>query len=427
MRVWNFISQYSLLLIGGAFIALIWANIDPNSYHQIVDFVLLKESLVGKLYGDDPGLFSRKLTFHYLVNDVLMAFFFAVAGKEVWEAVALKNGSLRGKKAITPLFATAGGMIGPVITYLGIAWLLGSETYSAVANGWAIPTATDIAFSYLIGRVIFGAGHPAVRFLLLLAIADDAAGLIIIAVFYPTGELALEWLLLSLSAVILVYILFNWLPNHLDKKEGSTARTKFVYQTFSYWPYLVAGIISWLGFQEAGLHPALGLLPIIPAIPHAETTLGMFADGEKKFPDLLNRAEHDLKFPIEFILFLFGFANAGVEFSSIGTPTYLVLLGLLVGKPIGIFIFGWLGANVFKFGIPDSMTLSDILIIGFVAGIGFTVSLFVAAVAFAPGEVQDAAKMGALISLAGAPIAIGVSRFFKVKKIDHFQTDLHSH
>ncbi len=427
MRVWNFISQYSVLLIGGAIAGITWANVDPHTYHHVVDFVLLKESLAGKIYGDDPGLFSRKLTVHYLVNDVLMAFFFAVAGKEVWEAIIMKNGSLRGKKALTPLFATAGGMVGPVAVYLGIALLLGSETYSAVANGWAVPTATDIAFSYLVGRVIFGAGHPAVRFLLLLAIADDAAGLIIIAVFYPSGELALEWLLLSVAAIALVYILFNWLPRHLDRGGNTHAKTTFVLKTFSYWPYLVAGLFSWLGFQEAGIHPALGLLPVIPAIPHAETSLGIFADEEKHFSDLLNKAEHHLKIPVEIILLLFGFANAGVEFSAIGTPTYLVLLGLLVGKPIGILIFGWLGAHVLKFGMPESMNLGDILIIGFVAGIGFTVALFVASVAFPPGDIQDAAKMGALMSLGGAVVAIAVSRLFRIQKIHLPQSDIYTH
>ena len=84
-----------------------------------------------------------------------MAFFFAVAGKEVWEAVALKSGPLRGKKALTPLVATSGGMFGPIAVYLGLAYFMGSDTYTAVANGWAIPTATDIAFSYLVGRIIF--------------------------------------------------------------------------------------------------------------------------------------------------------------------------------------------------------------------------------------------------------------------------------
>ena len=176
-RVWNFLTQYSLLLIGGAIAALIWANINADSYHRFVEFVLFDDFIIGKPYVDENGNIARKLTLHYLVNDVLMALFFAIAAKEVWEAIILENGSLRGKKAATPLTAAAGGMLGPITVYLGLAYFLGSETYSAVANGWAIPTATDIAFCYLVGRLVFGAGHPAVRFLLLLAIADDAAGM----------------------------------------------------------------------------------------------------------------------------------------------------------------------------------------------------------------------------------------------------------
>ena len=89
-----------------------------------------------------------------------MAFFFAIAAKEVWEAVILKNGSLRGRKAATPLFATVGGMAGPISVYLGLAYFLGSETYDAAARGWAIPTATDIAFSYLVGALGFRRWPP---------------------------------------------------------------------------------------------------------------------------------------------------------------------------------------------------------------------------------------------------------------------------
>ncbi|MEM6376345.1 MAG: Na+/H+ antiporter NhaA, partial [Pseudomonadota bacterium] len=190
-RVWHFLTEYSLLLIIGAVIALVWANINPEGYHHFVEFVIWDHAPIGHLHDG-----HRTLTLHYLVNDVLMALFFAIAAKEVWEAVVLKNGSLRGRKAATPLFATAGGMLGPISVYLGLAMIMGSTTFDAVANGWAIPTATDIAFSYLVGRIVFGAGHPAVRFLLLLAIADDAAGLIILAIFYPSGDLAPVWLLL---------------------------------------------------------------------------------------------------------------------------------------------------------------------------------------------------------------------------------------
>ncbi|NBR91263.1 MAG: sodium:proton antiporter, partial [Rhodobacteraceae bacterium] len=137
-RVWNFLTNYSLLLIIGALIALVWANTNPETYHHFVEFVIWDHAPIGHLHDG-----HRTLTLHYLVNDLLMAFFFAIAAKEVWEAVILKEGSLRGKKAATPLIATAGGMIGPIAVYLGLAMMFGSDTFDAVKNGWAIPTATD--------------------------------------------------------------------------------------------------------------------------------------------------------------------------------------------------------------------------------------------------------------------------------------------
>ncbi|WP_208350601.1 Na+/H+ antiporter NhaA [Pseudaestuariivita rosea] len=410
-RVWNFVTNYSLLLIAGAIIALIWANIDADGYHHFVEFVIWDHAPVGHLHDG-----HRTLTLHYLVNDVLMAFFFAIAAKEVWEAVILKNGSLRGKKAATPLFATAGGMLGPIAVYLVIALLLGPEKFTAVANGWAIPTATDIAFSYLVGRLVFGAGHPAVRFLLLLAIADDAAGLVILAIFYPENAVVPAWLLLSLAAAILVFVLFNWLPRYLDRGNQLRPNSTWVRQKLGFLPYAVAGCASWYGFQESGLHPALGLLPIVPTLPHADRAFGIFSEAETHLTDLLNQIEHALKHPVEIILFFFGLVNAGVEFSSIGDATWLVLAGLIIGKPLGIFLFGWIAAKPLGLGIPQGMRLVDLVVIGCVAAIGFTVSLFVASVAFPAGEVQDAAKMGALFSFFAALIAIVAGQMLRVEK-----------
>ena len=408
--VWNFIQEYSVLLIFGALSALIWANIHYDSYHHIVDFVILDHSPVGHLHDG-----HRTLTVHYLVNDVLMALFFAMAGKEVWEAVALKDGSLRGKKAMTPLIATAGGMIGPVAIYLVGAFLLGK--FAILANGWAIPTATDIAFSYLVGRIIFGAKHPAVGFLLLLAIADDATGLIILAIFYPQGELNLEWLLLSFGAAVAVYLLFNLLPRKMDNGDAARPVSSMVRSRFGVWPYAIAGMASWYGFQEAGIHPALGLLPVVVTLPHADHDFGIFGAEEVHQHDLLNDTEHSLKMPVEVILLLFGFANAGVVFSAIGDATWLVLAGLIVGKPVGILLFGAVAAVILRLGLPEGMRVIDLLIIGFVAAIGFTVSLFISAVAFAPGEVQDAAKMGALFSFGAVFLSIAVAKIIGVKKI----------
>ena len=410
-RVWNFVTNYSLLLILGALIALVWANTNPDSYHHFVEFVIWDHAPIGH-YHDG----HRTLTLHYLVNDVLMALFFAIAAKEVWEAVILKNGSLRGKKAATPLVATLGGMVGPISVYLGLAAFLGSDVYDAVANGWAIPTATDIAFSYLVGRMVFGAGHPAVRFLLLLAIADDAAGLIILAIFYPSGELAPVWLLLSLGAAIGVFVLANWLPRKMDAGNQARPNSTWVREKLSFWPYLIAGCASWYGFMMSGLHPALGLLPIVPTIPHADRAFGIFSEAEQYLTDLLNKIEHALKHPVEIVLFFFGLLNAGVEFSSIGDATWLVLAGLIIGKPIGIFVFGWLAAVPLRLGLPQGMRLIDLVVIGCVAAIGFTVSLFVATVAFDAGPVQDAAKMGALFSFGAAVISIIAGKLTRVEK-----------
>lgn len=427
-KVWGFLREYSLLLVIGAVLALVWANLAPESYHHLVEYPLLEHAWIGHAHVDEAGHVHRTLTVHYLVNDVLMALFFAIAGKEVWEAVILREGSLRGRKAVTPLIATAGGMAGPVAVYLGLALLLGSETYDAVARGWAIPTATDIAFSYLVGRVVFGAGHPAVRFLLLLAIADDAGGLIILAVFYPTGALAPSWLLLSLGAALAVFLLFNWLPRRLDRLNQQRPNSTWVRTRLSFWPYAVAGCLSWYGFQESGIHPALGLLPIIPAVPHADRAFGIFAAAEAHMTDLLNAIEHGLKLPVEIVLFLFGLANAGVEFSAMGEATWLVLAGLVIGKPLGITLFGWAAARPMRLGLPEGMRIADLVVLGCVAAIGFTVALFVATVAFrvTPGaapellafeqRIQDAAKMGALLSFFSALVAIAAGRLLGVRK-----------
>ncbi len=428
-RVWEVISNYSLLLIGGALAALVWANVDPQTYHHFINTPIWFNSQIGVATTEWTHEFGQAaanyatggaahvITVHYLVNDMLMALFFAVAAKEVWEALILRQGALRGRKAATPLIATLGGMTGPVLIYLLIAIVFGSDTFNAVFRGWAVPTATDIAFSYLIGRVVFGAGHPAVRFLLLLAIADDAGGLLILAIFYPTGELAPAWLLLSLVAALAVFFGFNWLPRQLDKGKQDRPNSTWMRKVLGPWPYVIAGIISWYGFARSGLHPALGLLPIVPTIPHADRAFGLFAEAEKYLTDLLNVLRKAIATPVEVILFFFGLVNAGVQFSDIGVPTLLVAAGLIIGKPMGITALGWFAARPLKLGLPNGMDMRDLFVLGTVASIGFTVALFVASVAFSPGAVQDAAKMGALLSFFGGGIAILVGLAMRVQKV----------
>lgn len=391
-KVIDFLLKNSLFLIIGTITALIWANSSHESYEHLKHFALIRDFPVGTLQADG----SKVLDLHYLVNDILMAFFFAIAGKEVWEAT-LPGGQLSNPKIATvPVVAALGGMAGPALFYLGGAALTG--TIGEVGNGWAVPCATDVAFSYMVARFIFGSRHPAIPFLLLLAIADDAFGLLVLAVFYPQEKVQFLWMLLPVAGV-LISMYFRKM------------RLK------SFWWYIaIPGVLSWIGFAKAGIHPALGLLPIITAMPHAHSDQGLFNWKELKRKDTLNQFEHWWKNPVEIILMFFGLLNAGVVFSSIGIPTYLVIVALLLGKPIGIWSTAMLVGKGFKFGLPKGLSSKDLVVVGFAAGIGFTVALFVATVAFPAGEIQDAAKMGALFSFGSAIVTYLVAKAIGVKK-----------
>jgi NhaA family Na+:H+ antiporter len=159
-----------------------------------------------------------------------------------------------------------------------------------------------------------------------------------------------------------------------------------------------------------GFHPALALVPIVPLMPHSHRDLGMFHPQEQQQTDALNRFEHWWTTPVQFVLLLFGFANAGVPFAQIGPGTYYVLAGLLVGKPVGILLFSS-GARVLGARLPSGLTMRHLALVGVVASIGFTVSLFFATAAFPGGAALAETKMGALLSFAAAPLALIVSRF----------------
>ncbi len=404
----RFLLENSLFLIFGAVAALIWANVDYEAYHHFVELPLAHLSWIGHAVFENGVLVDRHLTLHFLVNDILMAFFFAIAGKEVWEAT-LPGGPLNNpKQAAAPLIATIGGMAGPAGAYALGAIVLGK--WAMLSNGWAIPTATDIAFSYLVARLVFGHGHPAIPFLLLLAIADDAMGLIIIAIFYPSGPIELHWMLLPLASMLIGYFVLR-----------KALRIK------SFWPYLlICGPMSWIGFHWANLHPALGLLPMIPIMPHAHSDKGLFDWSEVAEGDTLSHFEHWWKNPVEVFLGLFGLCNAGVMLTAVGDATWLVLLGLLVGKPIGIVLMGFVG-QALGFKLPQGMNLKDLLVVGFAAGIGFTVAIFVSSVAFKPGPIQDAAKIGALLSFAAAILTFVSAKLVGVTKVDGPPSDGHGH
>ncbi len=346
---------------------------------------------------------------------MLFALFFLLVGKEVLEHLTATNGKLRGRGALTPLIATVGGVVGPALVFYLVARLLQAEE---IISGWAIPTATDIAFAALFSRIVFGSiKHPAVVFLMTLAIVDDIAGVIILGLFYQQRELHLEWLLLSFGSVLTAYVLFNWLPRWIDKRtRGRRHITDWVESNLGLKPYFALGALCWFGFQEAGIHPALGLLPIVFAMPHGNTDRGYFEEAVCPEDDeyLLDKLGRKIS-PFEgYVLFLFGLLSAGVALDAIGDATIAVLAGLLFGKLIGIYLFGILGDRLY--GLPEGMSRRHLLIVGLLSSVGFTVSLFVADAAFmGMPDVLAEAKMGALISLVFGPVAILIARLLGTK------------
>ena len=417
-RIKNTVQEYSLPLIFGVIAGLAVANFDAELYEHMIHFHPLGEGAV---------LLGHKITLHFLINDIFMVLFFGIAAKEITESI-LPGGALNPpSKAINPLLGTLGGVIGPVVFFFIFASMFMGEGINDIGasimksltpgstmegaeivfKGWGIPTATDIALAWLVAKMVFGNGHPAVGFLLLLAVADDAIGLGIIAVFYPDPNHPAQpmWLLLVLAGMVVCY---------LFRKNNVQKWTPYIF---------IGGFLSWLGLLEAHLHPALALVPIVPFLPGPERDLGLYAEAEEDDHghhdhSPLEEFEHQLKTFVDFGLFFFAFANAGVELSSVGTITWVILAALLVGKTVGIVFFAFVGAMI-GFPLPEGMRLKHLFVAGVVAGLGLTVALFVTGEAYPDGiasQLQGPAKMGAVFSAFAGILAIILGKILKVHK-----------
>ena len=363
--LWAFIIDNSLLLVAGTVTALLWANLEHASYERFAHAI------------------------HFAVNDIGMVFFFALATKEIVEAT-LPGGALSSpREAGVPVLAAVGGMAAPASLY---AIQVAINGRPELMPGWAIPCATDIAFSYMAAKLIFPRWHPAIPFLLLLAIADDALGLVLLALFYQSGPVSILRFAMFMIPAIGAAV---WMKRSLVR---------------SFWAYtLIPGGLSWAALHFGGIHPALALVPILPFMPHEKRDLGIFDAREHGLPDTMNRFEHWWRVPVQIVLFFFGLANAGVTLSSVGPGTWMVLSALVIGKPVGIMLFTFIAVKA-GMRAPGGLSWTHTLVLGVAAGIGFTVALFFATAAFEPGPVLDESKMGALLSFVAAPLAVVLGR-----------------
>lgn len=397
-RVSPFVRHFGLALLSGAGLATLWVNADPASYYDAIEFRLADLPL--PLWLAPRGLSLTPVT---LVSDGLMALFTAFVAKELWEALVLERGALSSGRARAPLGAVIGGSIGAVLVWLLVSALIETAAEATPGAGWQVPIGSDVVLGYLVARRAFGAGHPALHLLLLMAIGFDITGLVVLGLSDPDISLRLVWLALPVAAAAGVWALYGRPP-----APGATERDRR--RGLHLWPYAIAGLLSFAGVAASGLPPALGLLPVIPAIPHADRSFGLFAEAEEYLHDPLNRLAHLMVKPLAVVLFLFGLTRGGIDLAAFAPTTLSVLAALWIGKPLGLML-GLIGAMAFLGArLPQGIGTRDLLLIAVILAMGFTVPVVALDPALPGGAMTEAARLGLALSLLAGPMALVLAR-----------------
>lgn len=402
-RVSAFVPRFATALLAGATLATLWVNLAPASYYDVIEFRLADLPVPHWL-----GPMPVSLTPMLILTEGLMALFIGCIGKELWEALILDRGALRGRQAVLPLALALGGALGG-----GLVWGLGGVVVAAIAGpggaelpglaGWTVTLGADVALCYLVGRLAFGSGHPALYLLLAVAVVSDAIGLLAIVLTHPFAWPRLLFLALPALAALVV-----WRGHGRPPGPGATERQRRARR--SLWPYLCAGLMSWLGVVAAGLPGAMGLLPVIPAIAHADRSFGLFAEVEAVLQDPLNRLTQALLWTLPPILFLFALLQGGVDLSAFAPETLRLLASLWLGRPLGVVLFGLGLATVLALRWPAGTTFGDMLTLAAILGMGFTVPLLAIGTALPGGAVAEAARLGLALSLLAGPMLLLLPR-----------------
>jgi|DEB0MinimDraft_10_1074344.scaffolds.fasta_scaffold07182_3 NhaA family Na+:H+ antiporter len=322
------------------------------------------------------------------INDGLMAIFFFLVGLEIKrEVLAGELSSF--DKAILPIMAAIGGMAVPGIIFAIINWGTPENL-----NGWAIPTATDIAFALGILALIGSRAPISLKiFLLAIAIIDDLGAIVIIAIFY-TSEL-------SLSALSFSVIGF----------AAAVALNRMGVQRTA--PYLLVGIVMWVFVLKSGVHATLAGVLIAFTIP---------LKTKNEDEALLYKMEHGLHPWVAFLILpVFAFANAGVNFTGIGIDDLLqpltlgIAVGLFLGKQIGVFLATWIGVKSGIARLPENVSWKHVYGVACLTGVGFTMSLFIGSLAFTTADVMNAVRLGVVLG----SVLSGIIGYLLLKSAAH--------
>lgn len=368
-------SAGGILLLFSAAVAMLLANSPLSSQYN--DFLNLPVSL-------QIGSFSINKTLIHWINDGFMAVFFVLVGMEVKKE--LFEGALSSyQQAIFPAIAAVGGMIVPALVY----WFIAKQD-SSLANGWAIPMATDIAFALGIMALLSKqVPLPLKIFLLALAIIDDLGAIVVIALFF-SHELSVQALIFS-GISILTLVLLNR------------------FRVSALCAYMVIGAILWASVLKSGVHATLAGVIIGFCIPLKGKK------GERPLHDF----EHILAPWSSFVILpLFAFANAGVSFdgidvSMISSPLLLAIAcGLIIGKPVGVFGFSYISVKLGLAKLPDGINFKQIFAVAVLCGIGFTMSMFLASLAFDADAGESVNTLSRLGILLGSTISATLGYLF---------------
>jgi Na+:H+ antiporter, NhaA family len=351
----------AFVLIAATIAALIFAN---------TGLAPLYKTLLNAPISVEIGGYGLADTAKSWVKNLLMAVFFLFVGLEIKAEFA--EGALSDRKrAILPFAGALGGMVAPAGIYL---WFAGQD--ATFANGWAIPSATDIAFAIGVLALLGPRIPPALRaFILAVAVIDDLGAILVIAVFY-TAQIDTQALMLAAIAV----------GGMLALNLAGVVRL---------WPYLLAGVALWLCILQSGVNPTLAGVITAMFVPMRNTAGSVHP---------LHALTDNLRFSVAFIIIpLFAFANAGVPLGGLGLAdvahpvTAGITLGLLVGKPLGITLAVFMTVRAGLARLPQGADWLQMAGVGFVAGIGFTMSLFIGALAFGEGDLMNMVRLGVLL------------------------------
>jgi Na+:H+ antiporter, NhaA family len=366
----HFFFEYLLVLPLGAALAIVWANTDPESYYRTAYSIA------------------------FFVNEVAMALFFGWITKEIVEGTAPGGLFHPWRRVLLPVACAAAGIGASLVVYDLVFAALGAPM---LGPGWPVLCAIDLAAAYFFARVIFGR-HPAVTFLLLMGIAANGIGFVALALFYPMRDAHLGLAALLMAAAIAIAVLLR----------AGRVRT--------FWPYVIGGgTLSWLALYAGGFHTAFALVPIVALLPHAARDPGFFVDAPAGARDALDRFERWCRMPAQVSLLLFGFVNAGVPFRALELDggQWAVPVALAVGRPAGVLaaIALALAAGVH---VPRRVHWRALIVLALLSGVGFTLALFFASAVFPAGQLLNETRIGTLLSLSAAPLALAAARLLRV-------------